>query len=156
MSSTPDLPGDLLAPVHAALGAGGAGRRARARRPALDWRQILSFGATEIGLPGLAAKPVEWAIGARIDVDWDSVDAARHPEDFQLPILLFHGTGDDIVPLAVSEEFAEALPGRVELHRAPDAGHVEAWNVAPRRYEGQLTRFLERVGATAPSRSSRK
>lgn len=118
--------------------------------PALDWRQILSFNATEMGLPGLAAKPVEWAIGMRIDVDWDSLDAAAHPEDFQLPILLFHGEEDDVVPIAVSEDFAAALPGRVEFHRVPEAGHTEAWNVERRRYERQLERFLERIGASAP------
>ena len=63
--------------------------------PALNWEAILEFNATEMGFPAFASLPVEWAIGARIDTDWDSLDALRHPEDFQLPILLFHGTEDD-------------------------------------------------------------
>ena len=63
--------------------------------PALDWQGILSFNATEMGFPSFAALPVEWAIGARIDADWESLDALRHPDDFQLPILLFHGADDD-------------------------------------------------------------
>lgn len=119
--------------------------------PALDWRQILAFNATEMGLPAFAAKPVEWMIGARIEVDWDSLDAARHRDAFRLPILLFHGTADEVVPLAVSEEFAAALPGFVDLVRVPDAGHVGAWNAAPRRYEGRLLAFLRSaaVGAAA-------
>ncbi len=115
--------------------------------PALDWEAILAFGATEMGLPAFASEPVEAAVGARIDVDWDSLEAARHPEDFQLPILLFHGEEDDLVPLSVSEAFALALPDRVELHRVPRAGHVEAWNVDPRLYERRVERFLGRVGA---------
>lgn len=114
--------------------------------PALDWQQIFAFNATELGLPGFAAKPVEWMIGARIDVDWESLDAARNPGAFRLPILLFHGTEDDVVPIAVSEDFAAALPGFVEFVRVPGAGHVEAWNVAPRRYERRLLTFL-RSGA---------
>lgn len=38
--------------------------------PALDWRAILSFNATELGLPSFAALPVEWMIGERVDADW--------------------------------------------------------------------------------------
>ncbi len=47
--------------------------------PALDWKAILSFNATQMGFPSFAALPVEWAIGARIDADWDSLDAPRAP-----------------------------------------------------------------------------
>lgn len=116
--------------------------------PALSWKRIFSFNATEMGLPGFTAIPLEWAIGARIDVDWDSLDALRHPEAFQLPILLFHGTDDDLVPISASDDFAEELPARVTYHRVPDAGHVQSWNVAPRLYERRLAAFLRRIGAT--------
>jgi uncharacterized protein len=112
--------------------------------PALDWQEILSFNATEMGLPGFMAWPVEWAIGARIDADWESLDAVEHPEDFQLPILLFHGTEDDVVPISTSDEFAAELP-QVTYHRAPRAGHTEAWNVDPPLYEARLIRFLARL-----------
>ena len=47
--------------------------------PVLDWRKTIEFNATEMGFPGFAAIPVEWAIGARIDADWESLDAIRHP-----------------------------------------------------------------------------
>ena len=113
--------------------------------PALDWRRVLEFNATEMGLPGFTALPVEVAIGARIDADWGSLDALQHPEDFQLPILLFHGTDDKVVPIATSDDFAAELPRWVTYYRVPQAGHTEAWNVAPRLYEHRLTRFLSRV-----------
>lgn len=113
--------------------------------PVLDWRETLEFNTTEMGLPSLAALPLEWAIGARIDADWDSLDALQHTDDFQLPILLFHGDDDKVVPIATSEDFAEELPGRVSLYIAPEAGHVEAWNVDPRLYERRLSAFLARV-----------
>jgi uncharacterized protein len=114
--------------------------------PALDWQEILSFRATEMGFPSFSTLPVDWAIGARIDADWDSLDAARHPEAFQLPILLFHGGEDDIVPISTSEEFAAELPDRVTFHRYPRAGHCEAWNVDPPLYERRLTSFLAGLG----------
>jgi len=92
--------------------------------PALDWQRILEFNATEMGLPGFMALPVEWAIGARIDVDWDDLNALRHGEDFQLPILLFHGDDDKVVPISISEDFAAELPQWVTYYSAPQAGHV--------------------------------
>jgi uncharacterized protein len=115
--------------------------------PALDWRRILEFNTTEMGLPGFMALPVEWAIGARIDVDWDDLDALQHPEAFELPILLFHGEDDEVVPISLSEDFAAELPRWVTYYSTPEAGHVEAWNVAPRLYERRLSRFLARVAS---------
>jgi uncharacterized protein len=113
--------------------------------PALDWKAILAFNATEMGLPWFAADPVEWMIGARIDADWSGLDAVRHPSDFHLPILLFHGTEDKLVPIASSDEFAKELPGWVTYYRVPHAGHTEAWNVDPGLYEQRLTAFLSRI-----------
>jgi pimeloyl-ACP methyl ester carboxylesterase len=113
--------------------------------PALDWQAILAFNATEMGYPSFASLPVEWAIGTRIDADWESLDAVRHPEAFQLPILLFHGTEDDVVPISSSDEFAAALPRQVTYFRVPRAGHTEEWNVDPALYERRLRRFLDRA-----------
>jgi alpha-beta hydrolase superfamily lysophospholipase len=117
--------------------------------PALDWRRVLEFNASEMGLPGFTALPVEWAIGARVDADWDSLDALSHTEDFHLPILLFHGREDKVVPISISEDFAAALPHWVTFYRAPAAGHVEAWNVSPTLYQHRLRRFLTHTLATS-------
>jgi pimeloyl-ACP methyl ester carboxylesterase len=117
--------------------------------PALDWKAILSFNATEMGLPSFAADPLEWMIGARIDADWSSLDALQHPGDFHLPILLFHGSEDKTVPIATSDEFARELPGWVTYYRVPHAGHVQAWNVDPGLYDQRLTAFLSRAMGAA-------
>jgi uncharacterized protein len=122
--------------------------------PVLDWQAVLSFNATEMGFPSVLSKPVEWAIGARIDADWESLDAVAHPEDFQLPILLFHGTEDDVVPISTSDEFAAELPRRVTYFRVPEAGHTEEWNVDPRLYEQRLESFLRRVNPKASATRS--
>ena len=116
--------------------------------PALDWKAILSFNAEEMGLPSFAANPVEWAIGARIDADWNSLDALRHTTDFHLPILLFHGTDDKLVPISTSDAFAKALPEWITYYRVPHAAHVESWNVNPQIYDERLTMFLGRIGAS--------
>lgn len=110
--------------------------------PALDWQKVLSFNATRIGSPAIAARPVEWAIGARIDADWDSLDALKHPEAFHLPVLLFHGTEDKVIPISTSAEFATELPRWVTFYEVPRAGHTESWNVDPAVYDRRLTAFL--------------
>jgi len=115
--------------------------------PALNWKETISFNATEMGLPSFSTIPVEWTIDARIDADWDDLDALRHTDALQLPILLFHGGEDDVVPISTSNELAEALPRWVTYFRVPRAGHTEAWNVDPALYERRVEAFLAlRVG----------
>jgi alpha-beta hydrolase superfamily lysophospholipase len=116
--------------------------------PALDWKAILEFNAERMGFPAFAALPVEWAIDLRANPDWESLDLLDHSEDFHLPILLFHGTDDEVVPIETSEDFATQLPKWVTYHAVPDAGHTQSWNVNPRLYENRLERFLgEAAGA---------
>jgi pimeloyl-ACP methyl ester carboxylesterase len=114
--------------------------------PALDWKEIIEFNATSMGFPAFAALPVQWAIDARTDVDWDSLDALQHTEDFHLPILLFHGDDDEVVPISSSEEFAENLPRWVDYYAVPKAGHTQGWNVDPALYGRRLRRFLLQIG----------
>jgi uncharacterized protein len=122
--------------------------------PALDWRAILEFNSEQMGLPGFLALPVELAIGARIDADWSSLDASAHADAFHLPVLLFHGTEDDIVPIATSDEFAEQLPHWVTYYRVPKAGHTQSWNVNPALYDRRLERFLKKsVRSPRPSQA---
>lgn len=111
--------------------------------PVLDWKETLELNTTREGWPSIAALPLEWAIDLRIDADWDSLDAHQHLEDFQLPILLFHGDDDEVVPIAGSEDFAAELPRQVTFYTAPKAGHCESWNVDPKLYERRLASFLE-------------
>ncbi len=125
--------------------------------PVLDWRALIEFNAEQIGLPGFLGLPVEWMIDARANPDWDSLDALEHPEDFQLPILLFHSTEDKLVPISTSDEFAAELPRWVTYHRVPRVGHTESWNFDPRLYDRRLQAFLARNGSSPTLRSgSRK
>jgi pimeloyl-ACP methyl ester carboxylesterase len=113
--------------------------------PALSWESILELNATERGLPSFAAVPVEWVVGLRIDVNWNRLDALDHTDDLRLPILLFHGTEDTVVPIETSDELKRKLPRYVTYYRVPGAGHVESWNVDPRLYDARLRAFLARL-----------
>jgi alpha-beta hydrolase superfamily lysophospholipase len=124
--------------------------------PALDWRAVVEFNATRMGLPSFAALPVEWVTGARISVDWDSLDALAHSEDFHLPILLFHGSDDRLVPISTSEDFAAALPRWVTFFQVPGAGHTESWNADPALYEHRLETFLAQITAARALSTGRR
>jgi uncharacterized protein len=113
--------------------------------PVLDWSAVLDLQADERGLPGLLATTTEGAVSARIDLDWSAFDQIARRRDFRMPILLFHGTDDETVPIYSSDAFARALPERVTYHRVAGAGHVESWNVGPARYERRVRAFLSRV-----------
>lgn len=110
--------------------------------PVLDWGSVIEYNAEQIGLPGFLGLPVEWMIDARANPDWDSLDALEHPEDFHLPILLFHSTEDALVPISTSDAFAASLPRWVTYYRVPTVGHTESWNLDPRLYDRRLERFL--------------
>ena len=115
--------------------------------PVLDWRSVIEFNAEQMGLPGFFALPVEWAIDVRANPNWTSLDAPNHPTDFQLPILLFHNTEDELVPISTSDEFAEELPHWITYYRVPLVGHTESWNLDPGLYERRLRRFLLQIVA---------
>ena len=110
--------------------------------PVLDWRSLFEYNAEQMGLPGFLGVPVEWMIDARVNPDWDNLDALDHPEDFHLPILLFHSTEDELVPISTSDDFAAELPRWVTYYRLPVVGHTESWNLNPRLYDRRLRRFI--------------
>jgi len=114
--------------------------------PALNWKAILEFNAEEMGFPGFSALPVEWGIGARIDADWNSLDAIQHTVELHYPTLLFHGKEDQVVPIKTSEEFAAKLPKWVTFYAVPKADHTQSWNVDPPLYDRRLRRFLLQNG----------
>jgi acetyl esterase/lipase len=120
--------------------------------PVLDWRSLIEFNSEQIGLPGFLGMPVEWMIDARVNPDWDSLDALQHPEDFHLPILLFHSTEDELVPISTSDDFAAELPRWVTYYRVPIVGHTESWNLNPHLYDRRLSRFLKKA-LRSPRRS---
>lgn len=77
--------------------------------------------------------------------DFDAIDHHSVMDQFQTPMLLFHGSADRTVPVAHVERFAHARPDIVEYHRVEGAEHIRIWNMNPEWYEATLARFLRRV-----------
>ena len=55
-----------------------------------------------------------------------------------------HGTRDDTVPVATSEELSRKSDA-VTLDEVRGANHVESWNVDPEDYDETVADFLQRT-----------
>ena len=111
--------------------------------PALHLASNADLGMESAGVPGPLTGPLRALVALRHDVDWSRYDYRARAEALQVPLLLFHGDDDDIVPVASSRAFAWAAPdGLVTYIEVPGAGHVQAWNADRERYERALGEFL--------------
>jgi pimeloyl-ACP methyl ester carboxylesterase len=81
----------------------------------------------------------------RFDVDWDALDYVSRADEFDLPILLFHGDEDRTVPIESSEAFAEARPDIVQYVPFAGSSHVGGWNRDREKYESAVSSFLSQL-----------
>jgi pimeloyl-ACP methyl ester carboxylesterase len=109
--------------------------------PVLDWSSVIAHEASKLELAFMAV-PVRWAISLRIGMDWEGMDEIARARQFHLPILLFQGQDDPLVPPSDSRRFADELPGLATYVLVPYAGHIESWNVDPSAYGAHLRTFL--------------
>jgi uncharacterized protein len=110
--------------------------------PVLAWASVIDYVAGNLDL-GFMGTPVRWMVGLRIGANWGALDEIAHAASFRVPILLFQGEADRLVPPADSRAFARAAPGPVTYVPVPGAGHIESWNRNPTAYDGHLRAFLK-------------
>jgi pimeloyl-ACP methyl ester carboxylesterase len=109
--------------------------------PVLDWSGVLDNQADSLHL-GLLRGPVKLAVSLRGDIDLAQLNELDQTETFEgVPILLFQGLADPLVPPEESRRFADALPQTVYVP-VEGAGHIQSWNVDPEGYEEHLSTFL--------------
>lgn len=117
--------------------------------PMLDLGAAVDLGAENRSLP-LVGLPIpntltaaaKWLAGVRYDVDWNRLDYLETAGGIEVPVLLFHGAEDDIVPVETSDALAERLTETVDYHRVETAQHLESWNLDPADYQRLLGEFL--------------
>ncbi|MGN6330286.1 MAG: alpha/beta hydrolase family protein [Motilibacteraceae bacterium] len=108
--------------------------------PVVDWRSVLDLQAANRGLPSVLTAVAEQVVSWRAGIDWDALDARRHP--VTLPTLLFHGDDDRTVPVGPSRQLARQNPRTVTYVEVHGADHTTAWNQDPQAYDQRLTAFL--------------
>ncbi len=112
--------------------------------PVLRWRPVFDLAARERGVPAPITSLAMWIAARRASIRWDDLDELAHAREFRVPMLVFHGTADTTVPLALSDSLAARRPDLVTLVRVMDAGHSRCWNVAPSGYEATIASWLNR------------
>ena len=117
--------------------------------PMLDFSAAVDHGARNrslpvVGLPipGTLTSTAKWMAGIRFDVPWGDLDYLERAGELAVPILLFHGVEDDIVPVETSDRLAELRPELVTYIRVDDAPHIGSWNLDPAAYEQAFREFL--------------
>jgi len=115
--------------------------------PLLDPGATVDAEAGRLGVPGFLTGWAKALATLRFGIDWSTLDQVRRAEEFSTPMLLIHGDADTTIPIGSSEQFAEQLPVLVRFERFAGAGHVEAWNSDPERYEMLVSGFLEDIAA---------
>ncbi|WP_157965551.1 alpha/beta hydrolase [Euzebya rosea] len=115
--------------------------------PLLSLPETLVLQARRRNIPGPIVPPILFGTQqvARLQADFDVADV-EHVDTFagsDVPLLLFHGPGDDFVPVGPSDRLAAARTRAMTYERLPTAGHVEGFNADADRYTTAVTRFLE-------------
>lgn len=109
--------------------------------PVLNWAGVLQNQADRLYL-GAFSSLLKLAVSWRGGIDLGVLDELDQTETFaRLPILLFQGLADPLVPPAESQQFADSLPDAQYVPVA-GAGHIQSWNVDPQSYESKLAAFL--------------
>ena len=113
--------------------------------PMLDFGATVDLAAEDRGLPALLTAIAKVVSSIRFGIDWQALDYLALADGLAAPVLLFHGSGDERVPVETSEAFAASRPDLVTYVPVEGASHVGAWNVDPEAYEAAVRGFLERV-----------
>jgi uncharacterized protein len=121
--------------------------------PMLDFGKAVDINAAREKIPGTGifvpqsltdlAKLISFF---RFDLKWNELNYLEAAGSLNLPVMLFHGQADAIVPVSTSDQFYEMKRNLVFRYiRKKEAGHCETWNVDPADYERNLKDFLESV-----------
>jgi alpha-beta hydrolase superfamily lysophospholipase len=112
--------------------------------PVLNWYIVLDHQAELRRLPSWISHVCAAIATTRSGINFDSLNQFAQDQP-DVPILLFHGTADNTVPIASSDAYALAHPNNVIYYKVLGARHIQAWNANPTAYEGELNGFLSRV-----------
>ncbi|WP_064745492.1 alpha/beta hydrolase family protein [Pseudonocardia acaciae] len=113
--------------------------------PELSVPATLEWNAEQRHIPApvtwLAARLCEWRAG----IDVERIDVTRYPPRVRPPTLILQGGADEAHPVTTARQLAKDGPRLgwpIRYEEFAGAGHSEAWNYEPKRYESLVAEFL--------------
>ncbi|PPF84984.1 alpha/beta hydrolase [Pseudoclavibacter sp. RFBJ3] len=119
--------------------------------PALSWRSILRYQGSAMRLPRIVTALGIWLIGSPLarpllgleaPIPLSKLEILDRLAELTVPILLFHSSGDTVVPVDASRELARRRPDLVTYREFERALHTRLWNVDSGRWEQSLDEWL--------------
>ncbi|MEL6494113.1 MAG: alpha/beta fold hydrolase [Cyanobacteria bacterium J06623_7] len=87
-------------------------------------------------MPGIKLFPLPWLVTQRFD-NLAKIDS------LEVPILIFHGTADGVIPVGMSHQLFAAAREPKQLSIVKDAGHNNLPEFAARQYSLTLKQFIQ-------------
>lgn len=110
-----------------------------------DLGAVVDRIAEQRGIPSLVSASAKTFARIRFGLEWSDLDQQSRASEFDVPLLVLHGSEDDVAPIAAVEEFAAAVPEPVTFERFEGARRMELWNSDPERYNLAVRGFLMAV-----------
>lgn len=117
----------------------------------IDWRSVLHYQASEMGVPLVIRGGVLWLIGTEWGgtftgqsqpIDLDALDLVTRAEELRVPTLILHSADDGYVPSDASRELALLRPDIVTLEEFSVARHAKLWNYDEERWNAAIRSWL--------------
>jgi pimeloyl-ACP methyl ester carboxylesterase len=110
--------------------------------PMLNLNTVIEAGFRQRGLPTILIQPSKRVVSLWTGMKWTDLNHLVGIEQWQTPILLFHGTDDQLVPVETSALLTQKRPDLVNYVPIPGATHGASWNLSPKVYERSVRHFL--------------
>jgi pimeloyl-ACP methyl ester carboxylesterase len=110
--------------------------------PVLDLEAAVERRLSERGFPGFVRSAATAITRLRYGVEWKDLDQVARSGQFDVPILLLHGSDDGVAAPETAQEFAAIRSDLVTLEIFAGAGHELLWNADRVRYERLVREFL--------------
>ena len=114
--------------------------------PFSDWDSMMRLqGKKRYGFDPSPLLPlVKRIIRQKSGAQMDTVNAVKAASAIRVPVLLFHGTADKLVPFGMSQQIADACP-TASLCLVEGAKHMNCCVHSPKEYRRQLVAMLKTV-----------
>ena len=110
--------------------------------PMWHLERTVSHGARAAGVPLRVLAVSNRVAARRYGFRWRDFDYLGALPAIRVPILLFHGDADTLIPVELSDAAAALRPDIITYIRLPGAGHVRAWNMDPEAYRSAILEFV--------------